>query len=66
MEAFKCFLLSLFHSSCVFIRVTSYATSLHYSHIYENDVLCIKITAKRTQAYYLHLNYICGVTLPVC
>lgn len=29
----------MFRSSCVFIRVASYATPLHYSNIYENYVL---------------------------
>lgn len=29
----------VFRSSCVFIRVAAYATSLHYSNIYENYVL---------------------------
>lgn len=39
MQLFKCSPLPLFHSSCVFIRVASYATLLHYSNIYENYVL---------------------------
>lgn len=39
MQLFECSLLPLFRSSCVFIRVAAYATSLHYSNIYENYVL---------------------------
>lgn len=50
MQLFKCSSLPLFHSSCVFIRVASYANPLHYSNIYENYVL--KSQQSKHGAYY--------------